>query len=254
MNAKPHYRFPHLRLGLIGYPIAHSQSPELFQNYCPYDLIETPSFEAGFQQFLEGDYYAVNVTTPFKAEAYRHAQSADPVTGLLQVANLLVKEPEGVKAYNTDFLAVVQLLQEYLPLTPPQTILVLGYGGAGKAAAAAASHLGHRVWIANRTTQHIPPFPAELLSLSEAAQRYPLADCIIQALPTQAYTHPEVASIPQWKFSNQLILEANYAHPLLAHLATEAKENAPRYLGGRLWLSAQAQPLIDRILQENTVY
>ena len=252
MNANPGYRFPHLRLGLIGYPIAHSQSPALFQAYCPYDLIETPTFEAGFQQFLAGDYYAVNVTAPFKAAAYHHADYADDAASLFQAANLLIKEKEGIKAYNTDYIAVRTLLQQHLP--NPCTILVLGYGGAGKAAAAAASHLGHRVWIANRTTQHIPPFPAELLSLSEAAQRYPLADCIIQALPTQAYTHPEVASIPQWKFSNQLILEANYAHPLLDHFATEAKENAPRYLGGRLWLSAQAQPLIDRILQENTVY
>ena len=71
-----------LRIGLIGYPIGHSQSPALFREYFAdrqdilqhwsYDLIERESFPDAYAAFLR-DYVAVNVTTPFKEEAFRAA-------------------------------------------------------------------------------------------------------------------------------------------------------------------------------------
>ena len=62
------------RFGLIGHPIAHSGSPALFAEWCggrwPYDLIEGADFEASWQRFLDG-YDAINITAPFKEEAFK---------------------------------------------------------------------------------------------------------------------------------------------------------------------------------------
>ena len=91
-KAGKRFTFPadRLRIGLIGYPIGHSQSPALFREYFAdrpdilqhwsYDLIERDSFPDAYAAFLR-DYVAVNVTTPFKEEARRrHSVPRTPGT------------------------------------------------------------------------------------------------------------------------------------------------------------------------------
>ena len=59
-----------MKYGLIGHPISHSKSPELFRAAYPdaadmtYDLIEEADFERAYRRFLD-EYDAVNVTAPF---------------------------------------------------------------------------------------------------------------------------------------------------------------------------------------------
>ena len=64
-----------MKYGLIGYPISHSKSPELFRAAYPdtdmsYDLIEESDFSRAYRRFLQ-EYEAVNVTAPFKGDAFR---------------------------------------------------------------------------------------------------------------------------------------------------------------------------------------
>ena len=69
------------RYGLIGHPIGHSLSPRLFKaaynGKHPYDLIETSDFEKAWKRFLEG-YRAINVTAPFKTDAFARADWKSP--------------------------------------------------------------------------------------------------------------------------------------------------------------------------------
>lgn len=88
------------RLGLIGYPVAHSLSPALFREYYAsrpdilgnysYDLIERSSFEEARSVFMQ-DYAAVNVTAPFKENAFRSADLHDYSAMRCRASNLLVK-------------------------------------------------------------------------------------------------------------------------------------------------------------------
>ena len=105
------------RFGLIGHPIAHSLSPAMVRSASPewtYDLIATQDFEEAWRIFLEG-YDAVNVTAPFKLQAFERADESDTVTGAIGAANILLKTERGVKALNTDFWAVCQLLRLNMP-------------------------------------------------------------------------------------------------------------------------------------------
>lgn len=174
------------RLGLIGYPIGHSLSPTLFREYFAsrpdvleqweYDLIERSTFDEARAAFLQ-DYTAVNVTAPFKENAFRTADSHDYSALRCQASNLLVKTPsEGVKAYNTDFEAVLDILrQEHTAFQTGATgktakdhemrkmkVLVIGAGGAGKAAAAAAVEAGMQTSIWNRTSSRTIEFADHL--------------------------------------------------------------------------------------------
>ena len=106
------------KFGLIGHPIAHSGSPALFAEWCggrwPYDLIEGADFEASWQRFLDG-YDAINITAPFKEEAFKRVMGNGTVDeGISDIGaiNIAVKTPDGIKGYNSDFLGVRKLLRD----------------------------------------------------------------------------------------------------------------------------------------------
>ena len=129
-----------MRFGLIGHPIAHSLSPALFkagyEGRYPYELIEGENFEESYRKFLE-EYDGINVTAPFKELAFAKADILSPECETVGATNLLVKTPQGMKAFNSDFLGVRMWLEEVAAevLTEKISVLIVGLGGAGKAAA-----------------------------------------------------------------------------------------------------------------------
>ena len=136
-----------LRIGLIGHPIGQeyfADRPDILSRW-NYDLIERESFPDAYAAFLR-DYVAVNVTTPFKEEAFRAADVRDRSAGLCRASNLLMKsrftacdsvsgadsqslvglngERECIVAYNTDYEAVMEILRDEFP-GPASRIRVL---------------------------------------------------------------------------------------------------------------------------------
>ena len=104
-----------MKFGLIGHPIAHSLSPALFKagydSRYPYQLIEGADFEDSYRRFLEG-YDGINVTAPFKEPAFAKADILSPECEAIGATNLLVKTPDGIKAYNSDYLGVRMWLSD----------------------------------------------------------------------------------------------------------------------------------------------
>lgn len=195
------------KFGLIGHPIAHSLSPRLFtaayNGKYQYDLIETPDFEQAWLRFLN-EYKGINVTAPFKGLAYDKADWKSPECERVGATNLLVKTAEGIKAYNSDYLGVKYLLEQL----EKGTAAVIGFGGAGKAALAAAEEAG---------------FNTKLYRHDEIADGVS-ADVIIYTLPKA------VEGID--KLECKSLIEANYKDPCLsAH---------PGYIPGTAWHLMQA--------------
>ena len=155
-----------------------------------YDLIEGAEFGASWQRFLD-EYDGINITAPFKEFAFRAVDALSDDARLCGAVNLAVKTPAGIVGYNTDVAGVVLAVREAcrqagagageaslgqpagLASSAPQPVipgspdkqsvipgltgnllkeaLVVGCGGAGRAAAVAALRLGCRVTLANRT-------------------------------------------------------------------------------------------------------
>lgn len=224
------------RFGLIGYPIDHSLSPELFAAAYPgadmsYDLIEADNIERAIGIFKEG-YQAVNVTAPFKADAFRYADTADPVASALKATNLLVKDADGIKAYNTDCLAVMAILDRVDPGRSAK-VTVVGCGGAGKAAALASATCGHPTTVINRHFEKAAGFcksigGARALPEEMMATAVEDSDLLIYTLPVA------VRQLEKISFRNKIIIEANYKDPCLAGY------DAGEYVGGLQWLVEQA--------------
>ena len=250
-----------MKFGLIGHPIGHSLSPALFKagydGRYPYELIETPDFEEAYQRFLEG-YDGINVTAPFKELAIRKADILSEECRAIGATNLLVKTPEGIKAYNSDYLGVRIWIGEISrlaslarndnrPSGPSQSdgepacrlrTLVVGLGGAGKAAKAAAESLGMDTVLMNRTR-----YSDDIKPLSQFREEFGKADIIIYNLPVRIAGLDSLTEEELCPGKPKHILEANYRNPSFDNsLIHRMKELNPdiTYTEGRTWLLLQA--------------
>ena len=232
-----------MRFGLIGHPIAHSLSPALFkagyEGRYPYELIEGENFEESYRKFLE-EYDGINVTAPFKELAFAKADILSPECEAVGATNLLLKTPQGVKAFNSDFLGVRMWLEEVAAevLTEKKSVLIVGLGGAGKAAAAAAESLGMKVVRMNRTVRDEKTRP-----LDDVKECFKEADIIIYNIPTAIQALNELTDKDFTPGKPKFILEANYKDPsfgkeILAKMQTA--NPLARYTGGKTWLLYQA--------------
>lgn len=228
-----------MKFGLIGYPIAHSLSPKLFKagydGKFPYELIETPDFEEAYQRFLDG-YDGINVTAPFKEVAIRKADILSEECEVIGATNLMVKTPEGVKAYNSDYLGVRLWLSCVAQGTA--RVLIVGLGGAGKAAAAAAESLGMKTVLMNRTL-----YNEDIRPLSGFCKEFREADIIIYNLPVAIPQLNELASEDFTPGKRKILLEANYRNPSFDSSMVDTAQKANplfRYVKGETWLLAQA--------------
>ena len=273
-----------MKFGLTGHPIGHSLSPALFRagydGRYPYELIETADFEEAYGRFLE-EYDGINVTAPFKELAYAKADILSEECRMIGATNLLVKTPEGIKAYNSDYLGVRMWLCEVAegmkrtpffpagclppaargvarfsspqpPHTAPVKALIVGLGGAGKAAAVAAASLGMSCILMNRNMSKAEAMADKLGAMKVKADVRPLsgfrnafkeADIIIYNISAAI---PELNILADSDFNPgnpKFILEANYKDPSFGKdLIARMKAGNPlaQYTEGRTWLLYQA--------------
>lgn len=231
------------RFGLIGHPIAHSLSPALFKagydGRYPYELIETADFEEAYERFLEG-YDGINVTAPFKELAFARADLLSDECKAIKATNLLVKTPEGVMAYNSDFLGVRMWIEEMLKDIKEDhpTALIVGLGGAGKAAGEAARSLGMETILMNRTVRS-----ENVMPLEDFRVYFREADIIIYNIPTAIAQLNDLTDSDFASGKPKFILEANYKSPSFDSTFIGRMEEAnplAKYTGGRTWLLYQA--------------
>lgn len=242
-----------MKFGLIGHPIAHSLSPALFKagysGRYPYDLIETSDFEEAYLRFLN-EYDGINVTAPFKELAYSKADIISEECRLIGATNLLVKTPEGVAAYNSDFRGLLYWLNTVTNNQPGETkALIVGLGGAGKAAAIAAWKAGLEVTLMNRDITKAEDIAVRLGSrstvrpLTEFTEGFNESDVVIYNLPVKLPELENLSKIKDGGNRKKHLLEANYKNP---SFHKELLENLKKsgidieYHSGLTWLLMQA--------------
>ena len=229
-----------MKYGLIGYPIAHSKSPVLFRAAYPdkpelsYDLIEIADFEKAYKRFLD-EYDAVNVTAPFKGDAFRKVDVADTISRELYAVNILKKKDGKIYGYNADFWALQQLLKPYAG-KPRPNVLVIGCGGAAKAAALAALKLKMSVRVANRDFRKAREFCFTgggmiPLRLEQVPGQMTDIQILIYALPVK------IDLVDELPLSGRVVVEANYKDPCLRE---RCDVEGATYISGLDWLAGQA--------------
>jgi shikimate dehydrogenase len=185
------------RLGVIGWPVAHSRSPAI-QNAAleavgltgwRYQRLPVPRsrFAETVTALARAGFRGVNVTIPHKEAALALATDPTPRATAIGAANTLVFEPGGrTVADNTDAPGLI----DALPFAPAgRTALVLGAGGSARAAVWALRDAGAReIRIWNRTPERARTLAGELggVAVDEAAPADLLVHCTASGLdPTE---------------------------------------------------------------------
>lgn len=130
------------RYAVIGNPVAHSKSPQIHAAFArqtgedvEYGRLLAPleGFRATVAQFRAGGGRGLNVTVPFKLEAFALADAASARARDAGAANVLSFEPDRVLADNTDGAGLVRDITVNLGFAPAgRRILLLGAGGAAQ--------------------------------------------------------------------------------------------------------------------------
>jgi 3-dehydroquinate dehydratase/shikimate dehydrogenase len=95
----------------------------------------------------------LSVTMPLKQEILEHLEKTDPLSEKIGASNTIVRAQDGkLYGFNTDVAAIVRPLERRLQLKGAK-ILVLGAGGAARAAVFGLVDKGAEVYIWNRTPQ-----------------------------------------------------------------------------------------------------
>jgi shikimate dehydrogenase len=147
------------RLAVIGHPVAHSRSPAM-QNAAltalglgeewSYEAIDVAPerFEERVRAMAAEGFAGANVTVPHKKAALALADAAGTAATAIGAANTLSFSAAGIEADNTDAGG----LRESLPGSPRgRRALVLGAGGAARAAIWMLAREGAAVDVWNRT-------------------------------------------------------------------------------------------------------
>jgi shikimate dehydrogenase len=157
------------KLAVLGHPVSHSRSPAI-QNAAlaalglddwHYGAIDAApdAFEMTVKELSEVGYAGVNVTVPHKEAALALADEASEASQQIGAANTLVFGEGGIEAHNTDADGLLAALPD-----PPRghRTLVLGAGGAARAAIWALLWEGAKVEVWNRTPERAEALCAEL--------------------------------------------------------------------------------------------
>jgi shikimate dehydrogenase len=154
--------------GVLGHPVRHSRSPAMHNaafeavgldwRYVklpvrPEELAET------VRALPESGYAGVNVTIPHKEAALELADEAGDAARAIGAANTLTFADGAIRADNTDAPGLLAALED-----DPRGMaaLVLGAGGAGRAAAWALREAGAEVGVWNRTPERAYGLAQEL--------------------------------------------------------------------------------------------
>jgi shikimate dehydrogenase len=131
-------------LGLIGFPLGHSRSPELFQQFFSRDGVQGWDYQLFPMEALGGlrawirqhpELRGLNVTIPHKEAVIPQLDALDDTARQTGAVNCIKisRNPElHLKGYNTDVPGFAQMLDAHLQGRKPKA-LVLGTGGASKA-------------------------------------------------------------------------------------------------------------------------
>lgn len=228
---------------VTGKPISFSLSPQIYnlaflQMRYPavYTRLAAETAGEALQMAREIGLRGLNVTAPFKEDMARLMDRLDSAAGQLQAVNTVLLRKEKAFGFNTDPAGVQGAFSYHKIKLQGENALVIGAGGAGRAAALALLKAGARVSLFNRTTSRA----------RSAAGKLQCSYCPLAKLPEVLSRSRIIVSAvsgnldllqPEWLDSGHILLDADYRDSALAGLA---RKKGCKIIPGTDWLLFQA--------------
>ena len=230
---------------VIGDPVVHSLSPQMHNaGYEAINISDQYVYVAvsvaikNIADFVKGvramNIRGISCTLPHKIEVMPYLDEIDEIAKKIGAVNTIVNDNGILKGYNTDYLGVLLPLEQLVSLTN-KTVVILGAGGAARAAAYAVTSHGARLVMYNRTFEKAQElakeFHGEALS-SEKIEEIKNADIIINATSVGLHPNEKETPLPKELITNkQIVFDAVYS-PFETRLLKEAKEKCATIIHG----------------------
>ncbi len=185
----------------------------------------------------------ISVTMPFKQEIMAHLEKTDPLSTKIGACNTVLRAPDGkLYGFNTDVAGIVGPLERRMSMRGAK-VLVLGAGGAARAAVFGLKDKGAEVFILNRT-----PETAQKLARQAGAKtikREAVAktgfDVIINATPIGMIGQKAAPLLDEKDLNTKLVFDLVY-NPLETPLLRLARQmNIPIITGVEMFVQQGAR-------------
>lgn len=242
------------RYAVVGNPIAHSKSPDIHTWFAEqtkqsltYEkiLVELTAFAEDVSAFFALRGKGLNVTVPFKEQAFQFADQLTERARLAGAVNTLALQNDGsILGDNTDGAGLVADMVAQQWSLEDTRILVLGAGGAVRGIVGPLlEHRPASLWIANRTQEKAvaiaEAFPAGAVEVSGYAELQGHFDLIING--TSASLSNELPPLPDGLIgADTAAYDLMYGAEPTAFLRWAAGQGAERTADGLGMLVEQA--------------
>ncbi|MFB6171188.1 MAG: shikimate dehydrogenase [Haloarculaceae archaeon] len=240
--------------GLLGNPVGHSLSPPMHE--AAYEQLEMDARYVTFEperddlaRALDGaaalGVVGLNVTIPFKQDVLSLVEPDDLAARIGAVNTVDVAAGTG---HNTDAAGVVRAFETH-DVALSGTAVVVGAGGAGRAAAFALADQGMTVSVANRTVERARALAEEVPGatghgLDDLASLLADADVLVNA--TSVGMDEDVSPVPADALHGDLaVLDAVY-RPLQTRLLRDAAAAGATTVDGAWMLLYQGVEAFER--------
>jgi len=253
--------------GLLGNPVGHSLSPPMHET--AYDELGLDARYVTFEPVPDDFGTAVegaralgieglNVTIPFKEDALDRVDPDDLAAriGAVNTIDFPDDPDDPPKGYNTDVAGVRRAFAHHDVTLADRRAVVVGAGGAGRAAAFALADAGAAVHVANRTVERaealvddLPnatadPPEATAGGLDDLPSRVGDADVLVNA--TSVGMEEDRSPVPADALHADLaVLDAVY-RPLDTRLLRDARERGGTTVDGAWMLLYQGVEAFER--------
>jgi len=227
---------------VFGNPVLHSKSPQLFNSVFEnshvdayYTRIRVDKSEDIIRSIRLLNIIGSNVTTPYKETVLPLLDELSPDAEQIGAVNTILNDNGHLKGYNTDYLGVIKSIEEAGIEISGKRCLILGAGGASRAAVYGLKKSGADVYIANRTVgksiEIANKFGCMAIDFDDIRE-FSDIDLVISTLLPNVFL-PDIS----WDRKIKLFLDANYRKSMLFEDFQRIKV---KVLLGDRWLIHQA--------------
>lgn len=136
---------PHIRLGVLGNPVAHSRSPQMMNaalvhcglphKYVRFQLLPN-ELQRALSLMRKHDFVGVNVTVPHKVAALSSMDCVEEAAQAIGAVNTVQFRHGKLRGFNTDAIGFARAIREEFEVdVRTLRVVILGTGGASRAVA-----------------------------------------------------------------------------------------------------------------------
>ena len=153
------------KIGIIGFPLGHSLSPDM-HNYIYkalsidyyYDRweIDENNLSSEFKKITQENFLGANVTVPYKEKIISYLDDLNDESKITGAVNTIVNQNDKLVGFNTDIFGIECCLNNKFGDTNLNNVVLIGSGGAAKAALYVLLNKGiENLTIINRTKSNV---------------------------------------------------------------------------------------------------